>query len=134
MIVRTMHDSGEDDVGALGLQSDDLSTSRHVTRSVELDLAVDFVPVQDCSLDNVGVVRREGVFHGGDVRHGAAHRHQGVRGPAAIDPVQVGGDRREGLVQRAGRDLPIEPEALGVAHRANINTEPLVDAGPCFRR
>ena len=38
------------------------------------------------------------------------------------------GDRGEGVVQHVGRDGAIEAEALGVAHCAHFDTEPLVDA------
>jgi hypothetical protein len=49
--------AGEDDFGALCLQSDDRTALRLIARPVELDLAIDLGAIEDSALYDVRVVR-----------------------------------------------------------------------------
>ena len=62
LVEHRAHDAGagEDHLGALRLQADDLAPLVGGARAVELDLAVDLGPVEHGALDDVGVVRRAG--------------------------------------------------------------------------
>ena len=111
--------AGEDDVGSLRLEPDDRPARLDIARPVELDLAVDLGPVEDAALDDVRVVRGQGVLHRGDVRDRAAHRHQRVGSGATVDPGEVAGDRGEGvgkdLARIDGRPAPDALVAMGGA-------------------
>ena len=96
-----------------GLQADDLAPLVGGARPVELDLAVDLGAVEHGSLDDVGVVRREAVPDGGEVRDGAAHADERVRPRPPVEPREVGRDRLERRGERLVGDDAVEAEALG---------------------
>ena len=98
-----------------------------VTRSIQLDLAIDLGPIEDGALDDVRVVDGERVLHGRDVGDGPAHRHEGVGRRAAVDAGQIAGDRRTSLVEDGRRDDAGQPEALRVLHGPDRDAELLVD-------
>ena len=56
-----------------------ISRAAGVARPVELDLAFDLGGVEHRAVNGVGVVRREPVLHGGEVRDRAAHPDERVR-------------------------------------------------------
>jgi hypothetical protein len=73
--------------------------SRRSGRAIERDLPVDLGEAEHRPLDNVGVVRRELVFHRSEVRGRAAHGDKPGRRRTAIQPPELG---RE-LVEDAGK-------------------------------
>jgi hypothetical protein len=91
--------TGQNDIGALGPQSDDRTALPRVARSIHLDLAVDLSAVQ-----NRPVVCGQSVLDRSDVGDSTPHRHQDVWRPMPIDPRQIGGDRRERAAQHVGGD------------------------------
>ena len=95
--------------------------------AVEVDLPLELGDVEDRPLDDVRVVRRERVLDRGDVRDGAAHADEGVGTGAVVELREVGGDRVERGGERVLVDRAVQPEALGEAHRADVDAEPLVD-------
>ena len=121
--------AGEDHVGALRLQADDLAARVDVARPVELDLPIDLVAIEDGALHDVRVIRGHAVAHGCHVRERSTHPDQRVRRRPAVEPSQVGRDRGECLGKHIGRDRSIQAESLGVANRPDVDAEALLDAG-----
>jgi hypothetical protein len=130
------HDAGarEDDRGSVGLQSDDLSALVGVAHAVELDLPIDLGAVQDGAVHDVAVVDREAVLDGGEVRDRAAHADDALDGEPIIQPREIGRHRVERSRERGFIDEPIEAEPLHVAHRADVEAEPLLDVRPAADR
>ena len=87
------HDAGpgEDHLGPLGLKAHDLPALFGREGSILLDLAVDLRAFDDRSLHDVGIVLRETVHDGGDVRDCAPHADQGV---GRADAVELSADPR----------------------------------------
>ena len=125
------HDAGtgEDDFRAFRLQADDAPARIGVLRAVQLDLPVDLGAVEHGALHDLGVVARQAVADRGEVGHRPAHRRERIGQRTAFEARQVRGDRRQRLAQCLVRHLAVEPVAFGVAHRADIDAEALVDDG-----
>ena len=129
MTARTMQAPGEDDVGTGRLHPDDRPSRLGIQPAEDLDLTVDLRPIEGAVVDDVRVVRREPELDRGEVRHDATHRDEAVRRRPAVDAGEVGIDRGTRLGEDVGRDGARQPEPLRVAHRADRQAEPLVDAG-----
>src|SRR6478672_4156245 len=121
--------TGEDDLRAFRLEPDDFAPAVGVPRPVQLDLAIDLREVEDRAVDDVRVVRREGVLDGRDVRHAAAHPDDGVRLRAPVEPRQVGADRGQRLVHDLVPDRAVQAELVRIADGADVHAESLVDPG-----
>ena len=68
-----------------GWRPDDPASFLGRDGTVPLDLPVHLGPVDDRPLDPVGIVAGHPEHHGREVRHRAAHAHQGVRAGGAVD-------------------------------------------------
>src|SRR3954452_3330948 len=120
--------AGEDHLGAVRLEPDDLATLVGGATGVELDLAVDLVAVEHAALDDVRVIRDECVLDRGEVRDGAAHADDRVGTRAAAEGCELGGDPGARGGERLVGHHAVEAVALGDAHRADVHAEALVDA------
>ena len=98
-----------------------------VARAVQLDLAVDLGAVEDGALDDLGIVRREAVLHGGEVRDRAAHSDEGIRRRPPVEALELGADRRERPRERLVGDDAVERERLGEPRCADVDAESLLD-------
>ena len=127
MVHHGAHDarSGQDHLGAVGLEADDRAAAVGIGRAVQRDLAVNFVARQARAVDPVRVVRRHGQRHRGHVRQRAAHADEGIRPIAPGERFEVRRDRRPGLRHRLFRDRPGQAELLGVPDGADVEAEPI---------
>ena len=117
----------EDDVGALGLEADDLATLVEAERAVQLDLPVDLGPVEHGALHDVRVVLSQTVLDRGEVRDRPAHRDEHIGRGSAVETSEVGIERGERLGQHLLGDDTAEAVPLRVADGAHIDAEPLLD-------
>src|SRR6478752_1670901 len=95
------HDAGtgEDDVRALGLETDDLATLGGAAGVIELDLPVDLGSVEDGALNDVRVVLFQAMLHAREVRDRPAQADERVGWVSAVEPRQVGFDSGKGGAQ-----------------------------------
>ena len=126
-MVRTMHAPARMTSARAGCSPGICRRPAASEAAVELDLTVDLGAVQDRPLDDVRVVGGQSVAHRCQVRHGTAHRHNGVRARPPIEAAELRRDRRDGIVDDVGRHRPRQPEPLGEPDRADVETEPFVD-------
>ena len=122
-----MQGAGEDHLGALGLETDDVAPLVGGACAVELDLPVDLGRLERGALDHARVVGGQLVLDGREVRHRAAHPDDDVgRGPS-VQPVEIGRDRVERRAERLLVHDPVEPEPLREPDGADVHAEALVD-------
>ena len=118
--------SGEDDLGALGLQANDRPALVGRPARVERDLPLDLGDVEDGSWTTSGS-RLEPVCDGGEVGHRATHADQHVRRRPAVERRELGSDGLEGALEAFLRDDLGKAVRLREAHGTHVDTEPLVD-------
>ena len=128
--VRTMQTPARITSARLGWRPTIGSACLRVARAVQIELAIDLAAVEHRALHDIRVVCRHRVADGRHVRDRPAHPDQGIGMRPSVELCEVGRDRRQRLVEHVGRDRAVQPEALGVADRPDIDAEPLVHAVP----
>src|SRR5262245_52331500 len=91
--------TGEYDLRAFWLQTDDRTTLFRVARTVHLDLAIDLCAVQHGALYDIRIVGFQAMHHRGDIGDRSTHADEYVGRRTTVDSRQVRGDGGKGFAE-----------------------------------